>query len=80
MDTTFLQQKYVAESNQTLAQIPIMALEVFVLKKTGQQDVLAWLDARYRTRFTAYHKRAWEIVNDIEGYEKIIADLKQGTH
>ena len=79
-DTNLLQGKYSTESKETLAQIPVMALEVFVLKKSGQEEVLKWLDTRYRTRFTAYHKRAWEIVNDIEGYEKIIADLKSSAN
>ncbi|MBT1698675.1 hypothetical protein KK083_17410 [Fulvivirgaceae bacterium PWU4] len=76
-DNSLLKQKYVSESPLTLSQLQVMALEKFVLLKLGRPDIIKWLDTRYRTRFSPEHRRAWEIVNDIEGCEAFIAELKK---
>jgi hypothetical protein len=53
-----------------------LALEKFVLAKMGKVDELKWLDHRYRTASAPAYKRAWEIVNDVEGVEKVLNELK----
>ncbi|NII24844.1 hypothetical protein HB364_07135 [Pseudoflavitalea sp. X16] len=75
-DSSLLKKKYVLESPFTLGQLQVMALEKFVLLKLGRLDIIKWLDTRYRTRFSPEHRRAWEIVNDIEGCEAFIEELK----
>jgi hypothetical protein len=75
-DSSSLKKKYVMESPITLGQLQVMALEKFVLLKLGRQDIIKWLDTRYRTRFSPEHRRAWEIVNDVEGSEAFIEELK----
>lgn len=75
-DSSLLQRKYASESALTQGQLRVMALEKFVLVKLGREDVIKWLDTRYRIRFSPEHRRAWEIVNDIEGHEAFIAELK----
>jgi hypothetical protein len=75
-DNSLLKKKYVSESPLTLGQLQVMALEKFVLLELGRPDIIKWLDTRYRTRFSPEHRRAWEIVNDIEGYKAFIDELK----
>ena len=70
-----LRKKYASEAPGTVGQLHLMALEKFVLQKLKKNDVLKWVDIRYRTRLTPAHKRAWEIVNEIEGHEAFIREL-----
>jgi hypothetical protein len=72
-----LRKKYATEPPVTLYHLHVMALEKFALLKLGKADELKHLDYLYRTDPSpAYYKRAWEIVNDIEGYEVFIKELK----
>lgn len=70
-----LRKKYAAESPVVMSHLHVMALEKFVLLKLGDIAELKFLDDEYRTEHGAY-TRAWEIVNDIEGYEAFIKELK----
>jgi len=72
-----LRKKYAVEPPVTLYHLHVMALEKFVLMKLGKTVELKHLDYLYRTDPPpSYYKRAWEIVNDIEGYEAFIKELK----
>jgi hypothetical protein len=54
-----------------------MAIEKFALMKLGKIEELKYLDYQYRNNPPpAYYKRAWEIVNDIEGHEPFIKELR----
>jgi hypothetical protein len=74
--TSALRNKYSAEPGQTLNHLHVMALEKFVLVKLGRSAELKYVDEHYRTGSPATYKRAWEIVNDIEGHEAFIRELK----
>jgi hypothetical protein len=80
VDSSLLRKKYAAESFMTLNHLHLMALEKFVLLKSGDTATLKWLDRDYRTNaytnFPPDYKRAWEIVNDKEGHEAFINELK----
>ena len=67
-----LRKKYASELEVTLNHLHVMALEKFVLVELNKPDVLKWVDNRYRNRFPPAYKRAWEIVNDIEGHKPTI--------
>jgi len=72
-----LKTKYANEPPTTLYHLHVMALEKLALLKLGKTDELKYLDQLYRTDPPpASYKRAWEIVNDIEGYEAFIKELK----
>jgi hypothetical protein len=72
-----LEKKYAHEPPVTLYHLHVMALEKLALLKLGKPDELKYLDGLYRTDPPpAFYKRAWEIVNDIEGYEAFIKELK----
>jgi len=76
-DSSSLRKKYAKESFVTLNHLHLMALEKFVLLKTGETATLQWLDHDYRTGdFPPDYKRAWEIINDIEGYQTFVNELK----
>jgi hypothetical protein len=54
-----------------------MALEKMVLIKFGRQRELKFLEQEYRSEpAPGYYRRAWQIVNDIEGADAFIAELK----
>jgi len=75
--TSALRKKYEKEPSVTLYHLHVMALERFALLKLGKTTELKYLDYLYRTDpAPSYYKRAWEIVNDIEGYEAFIKELK----
>lgn len=74
--TSALRKKYASETNGVLNHLHLMALEKFVLTKLNKTEVLQWLDDQYRNLSRGDLKRAWEIVNDIEGYEVLLKELK----
>jgi hypothetical protein len=43
------------------------AVKKLVLANLNKTEILQWLDDRYRNQLGAEYKRAWEIVNNIEG-------------
>lgn len=75
-DLSQLRKKYESESPVVLNHLHVMALEKFVLLKLNKPELLEWVQNRYRNRFPPPYKRAWEIVNDIEGYEAFMKELK----
>jgi hypothetical protein len=72
-----LRRKYATEPPAVLSHLHVMALEKFALLKLGKADELKYLDYQYRNNPPpAHYKRAWEIVNEIEGHEAFIRELK----
>lgn len=53
----------------------LMAIQKMVYLKLNRGDILKMLDEGYRKFSWPEYKRAWEIVNDIEGYEIVIKDI-----
>jgi hypothetical protein len=75
-----LLKKYDKEPFLTRVHLHLMALEKFVLLKSGEIATLQWLNDDYRANISPNlppgYNRAWEIVNDIEGHEAFINELK----
>ncbi|HEX5733984.1 MAG TPA: hypothetical protein VF131_14210 [Blastocatellia bacterium] len=72
-----LRKKYAKEPPVVLSHLHVMAIEKFVLLKLGRTEELKYLDYQYRNNPPpSFYKRAWEIVNDIEGYESFIKEMK----
>ncbi len=71
-----LYKKYAKESSIVLSHLHVAAIEKLVLTKLGKADLLKLVDQTYRNSPIAGYKRAWEIVNDIEGHEAFIKELK----
>lgn len=71
-----LRKKYSFEPLQTQNHLHVMALEKLALLKLGKEAELKFIDRRYRTQAPPTYKRAWEIVNDLEGYEAFLTELK----
>lgn len=71
-----LRRKYSSESPVTLNHLHVMALERFVLTKLGRVDDLQWTDGYYRRTASPAYRRAWEIVNDVEGVEPFLSELR----
>jgi hypothetical protein len=70
-----LMKKYRDEPPTTKYHLHVMAIEKMTLLKLKRPDQLKVIDHDYRSGDPAY-KRAWEIVNDIEGCEPFINELK----
>jgi hypothetical protein len=71
-----LRRKYEREPVVTLNHLHVMALERVVFSKLGLAEQLTFLDRDYRTASAPEYRRAWEIVNDIEGAQSFISELK----
>ena len=67
--------KYAKEHQYVRDHIHLMALQKMIYLKINRGDILSMLDESYRKNSPIQYRRAWEIVNDIEGYEKIIQDI-----
>jgi hypothetical protein len=72
-----LRKKYAAEAPVVLNHLHVMALEKFALLKLGKTDELTRVGVDYETLLPPPYKRAWEIVNDIEGHQAFVNELKQ---
>lgn len=72
-----LLKKYNIEESEVRNHIHLMALQKMVYQKLGREDILEMLDEQYRKRSLASYRRAWEIVNDIEGYEVVLQDIRK---
>lgn len=69
--------KYVDEASEVREHIHLMAIQKMVYLKLNRLDMIEYLDNSYRNvTSTADYSRAWQIVNDIEGYVTVIDDLK----
>jgi hypothetical protein len=80
LTTSALVKKYASEMPATRQHLHVLALEKLALMKVGPQDRLKSWDAEYRSGFFAKslpaYKRAWEIVNDLEGHDAFLQELK----
>ena len=71
-----LMKKYQNESPTTKYHLHVMAVEKMTLLKLKRLDDLTTIDHEYRNGSDPAYKRAWEIVNDIEGEQPFIEELK----
>ena len=67
--------KYSNEHVHVREHIHLMAIQKLVYLKLNRHDMLKMLDESYRKLSLPEYRRAWEIVNDIEGYEVIVQDI-----
>jgi len=74
--TSGLLKKYKDQPPTTRYHLHVMAMEVMTLRKLNLLDRLEVIDHDYRNGPDAAYKRAWEIVNETEGYLRFIAELK----
>ena len=72
-----LRKKYATEDAVVLNHLHVMALERLVLSKLERADYLKRIGDDYRTQLAPAHKRAWTIVDEIEGHEPFIKELKE---
>lgn len=71
-----LMKKYQNETPTTKYHLHVMAVEKMTLLKLNRPDELKTIDHDYRAGPESAYKRAWEIVNDVEGYQSFIEELK----
>jgi hypothetical protein len=71
-----LMNKYKNELPTTRYHLHVMAMEVMTLRKLNRMDRLKIIEQDYRNGPDPAYKRAWEIVNDIEGYQRFIEELR----
>jgi len=67
--------KYVDETSEVREHIHLMAIQKMVYLRLNRLDMIEYLDNSYRNMTCTDYARAWEIVDDIEGYDVVIADL-----
>jgi hypothetical protein len=77
VDTSALRKKYADEPRPVLSHLHVMALEKMVLLKLGKTDELKLVANQYQSIMPPPYKRAWEIVDKIEGYQPLVNELKQ---
>ena len=75
--TSALRKKYAAEPRVVLSHLHVMALEKMVLLKLGNAEELKLVASGYQSVLPPEYKRAWEIVDKIEGYQPLVNELKQ---
>lgn len=72
-----LMKKYAGESQVTLNHLHVMALEVLVLRRLGQQAELDYLGGLYTSEpAPGDYARAWRIVNERESPEAFLVELR----
>lgn len=69
-------KKYQNEAPTTRYHLHVMAIEKMTLLRLNKIDDLKLIDRDYRNGPDPAYKRAWEIVNDIEGYQPFIEELQ----
>lgn len=72
---TTLMKKYSKENHQVINHLHLMAIQKMVCQKIKRYDILDAIDEGYRKYSLPEYKRAWEIVNDIEGLEVVLNDI-----
>lgn len=75
--STPLLEKYKNEDPVVRNHLHVMALQKFVYVELGRKDLLKMLNKQYTTMPSADYRRAWAIVDQIEGYEKFIAEVRK---
>jgi hypothetical protein len=71
--------KYRDELPTTKYHLHVMAIEKMTLIKLNRPEELKTIDHDYRSGPDPAYKRAWEIVNDIEGWKPFIDELKAAS-
>lgn len=71
-----LMKKYRDQPATTKYHLHVMAIEKMTLLKLNRTDRLKVIDHDYRYGPDPAYKRAWEIVNDVEGYRPFLDELK----
>lgn len=74
-DRTELLKKHTNETAEVREHIHLMAIQKMVYLKLNRLDLLEFCDQCYRRNPDGY-RRSWEIINDIEGHERVIKDLE----
>jgi hypothetical protein len=74
-----LMNKYRDELPTTKYHLHVMAIEKMTLIKLNRPEELKTIDHDYRSGPDPAYKRAWEIVNDIEGWKPFIDELKAAS-
>lgn len=74
-DKSVLIKKYKAERQQVLSHLHSMALQKMIYSDLKRTDLLKWLDRDYNELIGGDYRRAWEIVNSIEGYDVFVSEL-----
>jgi hypothetical protein len=77
--TSALRKKYASEPRAVVSHLHVMALEKMVLLKMGKEDELKRVASEYQSVLPPEYRRAWEIVDKIEGYQPMVNELKQLT-
>jgi len=67
--------KYRNEADEVRNHIHLMAIQKMVYLKLHRKDMLDMIDNSYRNNQGPVYRRAWQIVNDIEGDHKVIQDI-----
>ena len=75
-EKSVLRQKYSSETVVTRNHLHVMALEKTVFLKIGLSDELKFIGEDYRTNAGPAYKRAWEIVNEIEGERPFLKEIQ----
>lgn len=70
-----LLKKYHDEHEHVRDHLHLMALQKMVYIQLNRSDMVEELDISYRTQCLPEYRRAWEIVEDIEGYEAVVQDI-----
>ena len=71
-----LLQKYEKEQTYVLTHLHLMAVMRCVYLKLGREQELAQIIARDSANENKSYARAWQIVNEIEGHEALIAEIR----
>jgi hypothetical protein len=71
-----LAEKYASEPLVVLTHLHLLALMKQVYLKLGRADQLREIVARDSASEDTAYRRAWQIVNDIEGHEAFVSELK----
>lgn len=74
-NTSKLLIKYQDEEQDTREHIHLMALQKMTYINLNMRDELDAIDKGYRHDAPPAYRRAWEIVNDIEGPELVLQDI-----
>lgn len=72
-------KKYQNEVPTTKYHLHVMAIEKMTLLRLNRIEDLKFIDRDYRNGPDPAYKRAWEIVNDIEGYQPFIEELQRSA-
>ncbi len=73
-----LLSKYKSEPPIVRAHLHLMAIQKFVYLELGRKDLSSWISWKYSGMSKDY-ARAWQIVDQIEGYAPFIQELKEAT-